>query len=228
MKQVVWHFDFVSPFAYLQSCHLDDFLEVAVVRCKPVLFAGLLKHWGHKGPAEIPPKRKVTFDTIAWLAQRYGLPIRYPAHHPFNPLPLLRLAVADGLATHAENADKPDSPSVGTVQRIFRFVWQEGHLPTDAEAFASLCHEFGFEPEDLDGEAVKARLRANTEQAIADGVFGVPTSLCSDDAVPGERELFWGFDARPMVLAWAEDDPFFGSAELAAARALPDGIQRRA
>ena len=53
MKTLNWYFDFISPYAYLQSTRLDDFAQHAVVRCHPVLFAGLLAHHGHKGPAEI-------------------------------------------------------------------------------------------------------------------------------------------------------------------------------
>ena len=58
---------------------------------RPVLFGALLKHWGHKGPAEIEPKRAWTYRHVLWLAHRHGIAMQMPAQHPFNPLALLRL-----------------------------------------------------------------------------------------------------------------------------------------
>src|SRR5690348_9010873 len=93
-----WYFDLISPFSYL---HLKQFgrlpaeLEIQYI---PVLFAGLLKHWEHKGPAEIPAKRIYTYHHVSWLAARLGIPFRFPPSHPFNPLPALRLVIAAGPA----------------------------------------------------------------------------------------------------------------------------------
>ena len=88
-----WYFDFISPYAYLQSTQLDELSKLEKVECTPVLFAGLLKHWDNKGPAEIAPKRKWTFRDIAWLAHKNSIPLHLPPQHAFNPLPLLRLAI---------------------------------------------------------------------------------------------------------------------------------------
>lgn len=85
-----WYFDFVSPYSYLGLHRLKDVKPK--INYKPVLFAGLLKHWGQKGPAEIPAKRKWTYRSCDWQARKLGLPFRFPAAHPFNPLPHLRLA----------------------------------------------------------------------------------------------------------------------------------------
>jgi 2-hydroxychromene-2-carboxylate isomerase len=206
MRTLTWYFDFISPFAYLQSPRLDDFAMEAVVQCRPVLFAGILNHYGHKGPAEIPPKRVWTFEHVAWLAKRHGVALTMPPMHPFNPLPLLRLAVL------------LDAP-VDVVQRLFRFVWQEGKLPSDTEAWHALLAELQVDPSEIDQPDVKDALRENTEEAIAAGVFGVPTTIL-------DGQLFWGFDSTEMIQARLEGDPFFESELLKAARALPEGIRR--
>lgn len=200
-----WYFDFVSPFSYLQSTRLEAFAERAQVRCRPVLFAGLLKHWETKGPAEIAPKRQATFEHVAWLAHANAIPLVLPAMHPFVPLPLLRLSIASG-------------DSVDVVRRLFAFVWRDGHLPIDEAAFASLLAELCVAPTELEAPAVKQALRENTDAAIAAGVFGVPTAVI-------ECERYWGFDATPMVLARLSGDPFFESEALRAARRLPEGVQ---
>ena len=96
MTKAKWYFDFVSPFAYLhlpQFSGLPDELEVIPV---PVLFSGLLKHWGQLGPAEIPPKRRFVYRYFKWNADRLDIPFKMPPRHPFNPLPSLRLCLAAG------------------------------------------------------------------------------------------------------------------------------------
>src|SRR5689334_10438458 len=81
-----WYFDFISPFAYLQSEQLERLHPYVQIRYRPVLFAGLLKHWGQKGPAEIVPKRQFTFEFALWQAAKLGIPFKMPPAHPFNPL----------------------------------------------------------------------------------------------------------------------------------------------
>src|SRR5687768_8342398 len=89
-----WYFDFVSPYSYICFNRLDELpIEPSY---KPVLFAGLLNHWGQKGPAEIPAKRRWTYRWCTWWAHELGVPLRFPAAHPFNPLQHLRLAIACG------------------------------------------------------------------------------------------------------------------------------------
>ena len=75
MKRIVFHFDVVSPFAYLAFERLPQVLQGCSyeVEYRPVLFAGLLQHWGQKGPAEIEPKRAWTFRHVHWLAQQHGI-----------------------------------------------------------------------------------------------------------------------------------------------------------
>ncbi|MEA3161389.1 MAG: hypothetical protein QOD95_2937 [Gammaproteobacteria bacterium] len=53
MKSADWYFDFISPFSYLQLEAFDRQPPGVEVTFRPVLFAALLGHWGHKGPAEI-------------------------------------------------------------------------------------------------------------------------------------------------------------------------------
>lgn len=212
MKPVLdWYFDFISPFSYLQSERLDRFSAHAELRPRPILFAGLLTHWGNVGPAELVPKRAWTFEHCAWLAHRHQIALTAPAHHPFNPLPLLRACLVgadDGVA-------RPE-----VVTRLFRFVWAQGHLPTDASAWSALVSELGINVTAPDAPEVKQALRANGERAIAAHVFGVPTSVI-------DGHTFWGFDATDMVEAFLRGDPFFEGAAYRSAAALPEGLQRQ-
>ena len=111
MKHITFHFDPISPYAYLAFEQLPRTLMGIShsVTYKPVLFGAVLQHFGQLGPAEIAPKRTWTYRQINWLAKQQGTPLQMPASHPFNPLSLLRLAVACG-----NNGARFDSIRVGT------------------------------------------------------------------------------------------------------------------
>jgi 2-hydroxychromene-2-carboxylate isomerase len=211
MTQADWYFDFISPFSYFQVERLASF--PADVHCKPVLLAALLDHWGQKGPAEIGTKRRFTYRHVVWLAHKQGIPTKFPPAHPFNPLPLLRLAVALGSRFDA-------------VREIFRFVWRDGLLPDSNDNLAVLAKALGLSGVDELNELAtqpdaKEGLRKNGEAAIAQGVFGVPTL-----AIGGE--LFWGFDATDMALDSLRKQPLFDDAEMQRAAELPYGAMRKA
>lgn len=211
MKQLTFWLDFISPYAYLAFEQLPQALKGLSygVEYRPVLFAGLLKHHGQLGPAEIPGKRDWTYRQVLWHAHQAGIPMRMPATHPFNPLALLRLALACG--------------QDGTVNRfvcesIFRHVWRGGEDAADAQRLQALSESLapGRDPASHD---VKAALKANTEAAIAAGLFGVPT-------VEVDGRLFWGYDALPMLRGWLDGDAWFAEGHWESVGQLP-GQQRQ-
>lgn len=187
MTPITFHFDVISPFAYLAFEHLPEALEGVshVVEYRPVLFAGLLKAHGHKGPAEIEPKREWTFRQVDWLAKKLGQSsMRTPATHPFNPLALLRLSLACGPAGRM--------PNRRVVEALMRHVWQGGGAdPNEPSRLAELTTSLA-PLRDPGSDEVKAELRALTDAAIARGLFGVPT-------FEAMGRLYWGLDALPML-----------------------------
>ena len=212
MKRVVFWFDVISPFAYLAFEHLPQALEGCSyeVQYRPVLFAGLLGHWGQKGPAEIAPKRAWTFRHIAWLSHTLNVPAETPATHPFNPLPLLRLA----LACSAPGG----TPNRRVVEALMRHVWRGGAEATDPSRLRALADALAPQ-RDPGGDEVKNELRACTNDAVARGVFGVPTFELAG-------RLFWGVDALPMLRAALQGDPWFDGPQWDAAAVAPPGVTR--
>ncbi len=208
MKRLVFHFDVVSPYAYLAFERLPQVLAGCSyeVEYRPVLFAGLLQHWGQKGPAEIEPKRAWTFRHVHWLAHQHGIAMDTPAVHPFNPLPLLRLALACG-------------PNRRVVEAVFRHAWIGGHDPNDAQRLAELSARMA-PLRDPAGAEVKTELRRLTDEAVAAGVFGVPT-LALDD------RHFWGLDALPMVRDALQGGAWFEGAGWAREGLPRPGVKRR-
>jgi 2-hydroxychromene-2-carboxylate isomerase len=211
LKRLTFYLDFISPYAYLAFERLPQALRGIshAVTYQPVLFASMLKAHGTIGPAELAPKRDWTYRHVLWLAQHQGTPMQMPAAHPFNPLPLLRLALACS----------PDgAPNRWVCESIFRHVWAQGGDPVDAQRLAELTER--LKPVlDPAGEAVKALLKDRSQQAIAQGVFGVPT-------IETEGKLFWGLDALPMLRDGLSGGAWFEGADWDAAPRVPVGIRR--
>lgn len=207
MRRVTWYFDFVSPFAYLCLHRLGELPAEVALEYRPVLFAGLLNHWGQKGPAEIASKRRYTYRWCHWWAKSLGIALCFPAGHPFNPLHHLRLAIACGCTPEA-------------VTRIFAAIWTSGADATDAGKFAELCRELNVAPDALTASLVKETLRQNTEAAARRGVFGVPT-------FEADGELFWGADAIGFVTAFLADPSVLRSDEIRRLDGLPLAAARK-
>jgi 2-hydroxychromene-2-carboxylate isomerase len=204
-----WYFDLISPFSYL---HLKQFHRLPTgldIEYVPLLFAGLLKHWENRGPAEIPPKRLYTYKHVTWLGQHLGVPFKVPPAHPFNPLSALRLLIAAGV-------------NLEHVETAFGMIWGEGRDLMDPANLAELGRRLGVKDvrAALADEAVKAQLKANTDAAIAQGVFGVPTFVIGD-------ALFWGQDSLEMMLDYLKDPALFDTAEMRRAHTLPVAVMRK-
>ena len=196
-RPVDWHFDVLSPFARIHLSMLDALPAGTVVRPVPTLLGALLKHWGQLGPAEIAPKRTHTYRLASHVAARNGVALRFPPRHPFNPLPAMRmLAGMNGAA----------GPTLPEVETAMRHIWDEGRAPDDEAGILALAASLDVDPALATAEPGKAALRANTDGAIARGVFGVPTF-----ALPrgNGHELFWGVDAFPMLLDALADPGMF-------------------
>jgi 2-hydroxychromene-2-carboxylate isomerase len=211
MKHITFYLDFISPYAYLAFEQMPEVLKghSYTVTYKPILFAALLKHHGQLGPAEMPGKRDWTYRQVLWQARQLGLDLQLPAAHPFNPLALLRLAVA---------CDAQGLPNRYVCETLLRHVWRGGADAADTQRLQAVT-ELLAPARGVNSDEVKAQLKAHTAEAIAQGVFGVPTL-----AVDGK--LFWGFDALPMLRDYLNADPWFASSDWDAAAKLPVGIAR--
>lgn len=182
-QQVDFYFDYISHNAYLAWHRLPRIAADAgyTVRCVPVLFAGFLKTHGQLGPAEVAPK-------LAWMnrnnlrkAALLGIPFKAPKQHPFHPLFTLRL-------TCQPMAEDDRARVTGA---LLHAVWVEAIDPNDRVAVAAVLDDAGLDGAALvagaGSDAAKAQLLANGEEALARGVFGVPTMVVGD-------EVFWGYD----------------------------------
>jgi 2-hydroxychromene-2-carboxylate isomerase len=135
--------------------------------------------------------------------------MQMPAAQPFNPLALLRLALACGEGGKINRH---------VAETVFRHVWRGGADAADAARVEAL--KGALQPKrDPSGDEVKNELKSNTDDAIARGLFGVP-------AMEVDGKLFWGFDALPMLRAYLEGDKWFDGPDWEAVERLPSAVAR--
>lgn len=187
-RTLEFYYDYGSPYSYLADTQVEAIAKragAALVR-KPMLLGGVFKATGNASPMTVEQKSKWSaFDMPLW-ARHYGVPFQRNPFFPVNTLALMRGAAAaqiDGLFERYHPA-------------IYKAMWVEGRNLNDiAEVAAVLtaagldARKFGSRIQDQD---VKDRLKATTDEAVARGVFGAPTSFVGD-------MMFFGNDRLPFV-----------------------------
>jgi 2-hydroxychromene-2-carboxylate isomerase len=197
-------FDFISPYAYLACTRVRALGERIhhEVEPRPVLFAGILNALGTKGPAEVPARRAYVVKNVLRAAHRAGVHIALPPAHPFNPLPALRVAALD--------VDRALRWQI--IDALFAATWGGGGGIDGSERVATVLRRAGLDDARLlalaSAPEAKERLRRNTDEALARGVFGVPTMLV-------DGEMFFGFDSFSEIESFVRgEDPVAKHLEL--------------
>jgi 2-hydroxychromene-2-carboxylate isomerase len=183
-----FHFDFISPYAYLawpEARRIAEERGLTLVP-RPTLLGAVLAHWGQLGPAEIPPKRVFTFKDILRRAADQKMPLTAPATHPFKSVTALRASM--NMVAGERQLD--------VITAFFDAAWGRGEEIGDPESAAVALTKAGLDGATLIQRTlrpeVKAALRAAMDEAIAAGVFGVPTFIV-------RGELFFGQDRASDV-----------------------------
>ena len=187
-RTLEFYYDSGSPYSYLADTQVAAIAKRAgatLVR-KPMLLGGVFKATGNSSPAALAQKsRWSAFDMPMW-ARHYGVPFQRNPFFPVNTLALMRGAAAaqiDGLFERYHPA-------------IYKAMWVDGRNLNDIAEVAEVltaagldARQFGTRIQDQDA---KDRLKATTDEAVARGVFGAPTSFVGD-------MMFFGNDRLPFV-----------------------------
>jgi len=190
VKRVEFFFDFGSPTSYLAYTQLPRI----VAECsgelvwRPMLLGGVFKATGNSSPATLPAKGRWMFEDIARHARRYRVRFAFNPAFPINTLTLMRGAI--GLQMQRPAAFER------YVQVIYRALWETPCDLGDPAVLAATLGAAGFDPAEFTAlvadPAVKAKLIANTEEAVARGAFGAPTYFVG-------TEMFFGQDRLEFV-----------------------------
>jgi 2-hydroxychromene-2-carboxylate isomerase len=196
-RVIRFYFDYISSNAYLAWRQLPALAERngCTIEPVPVLFAGLLEAHGQLGPAEIPAKSMWMGKNNLRKAILLGLPLNPPVFHPFNPLLALRVSSLPLVADQR----------TALISALFDAVWVRRLHVSEPDVVAGIGDELGLSGPTLVEQALqpdcKSALRRQTDDAIARGVFGVPS-------MEVQGEVFWGYDDFPYLeMLLAGKDP---------------------
>jgi 2-hydroxychromene-2-carboxylate isomerase len=188
MTRVQFHFDFGSPNAYLAHKVIPG-IEArtgAKFEYVPILLGGVFKLTNNKPPmlAFGEVKGKLAYEqreTERFIKRHAITAFKFNPHFPVNTLQLMRLAVA----AEQEGVLAP------YVDAAFHHMWEAPKKMDDPAVIRAALVESGLDADRLiaasQTDPVKQRLLANTEAAVAHGVFGSPSFLVGE-------ELFFGKD----------------------------------
>ncbi len=186
MKDFNFYFDFLSPFSFFAFKRLSQ-LENITIHYRPVALGPLLNHWSIKGPGEVTPKREFLLKQCLRYAAKNKMSFTTPKTHPFNSLYALRLALK---STAGEL-----QPQV--IKTLWEAGWEKRIDMGEPDELQTVLKEAGLPAEELYEKSfskeAKVELKANIQEAISFGVFGVPSFVAGD-------ELFWGNDAIESLM----------------------------
>lgn len=195
MKELNFYFDFLSPFSYYGWIKLQKYQNQFSINYRPVALGPLLNHWGIKGPGEVEPKREFLLKQLLRYGVKYNIPFTTPKTHPFNSLYALRLALK-GVAGDLQ-------PKV--VEALWKAGWQDRIDMGEPEEILAALRARNLPADELYEKSfskeAKVELKANIQEAISFGAFGVPSFVHSG-------ELFWGNDSIEDLIEFAQgNDP---------------------
>ncbi len=186
-KQVEFFFDFGSPAAYLAYTQLPKIAANAgaTIVWRPMLLGGVFKATGNATPLQVPAKGAWMMGDLARWAARYGVPFKMPTPFPINTLNLMRGAVGMQWRQPAGFA--------AYVDAIYAAMFGQGLAMGDPAVVQGVLEHAGFAAAEIEALAaepeIKQRLIANTDEAVARGVFGAPTLFVGSEMHFGQDRL---------------------------------------
>ncbi|MSP59120.1 MAG: 2-hydroxychromene-2-carboxylate isomerase [Myxococcales bacterium] len=190
MKELRFFFDVVCPYAYLASTQIERVAEEggAVLAWRPMLLGGVFRAIGSPGsPGTAAKGRMNLLDMHRW-ADRWKVPFHFPAEHPRRTVDAMRLISA---------AEPTALPAL--AKALFRAYWVDGRDVADRTVLAAIATDHGLAIAAIDRLDIKARLRAVTDEAVGEGIFGAPSFVVLRDGPDGRRHLFFGQDRLHFV-----------------------------
>jgi 2-hydroxychromene-2-carboxylate isomerase len=186
MKRVEFFFDLSSPYSYMAATQMKALGERtgATVAWRPMVLGAVFKTVGNDMPARVPNKARWMMQDLSRWAEHYGVPFQMSSHFPLNTIKAMRLILVD------------EAKAAAVASAGFAGMWAEDRDITSDAELRRIAELGGLDAAAaltaIETPAVKERLRANTDEAVARGAFGAPTFVVGD-------ELFWGNDRLHFV-----------------------------
>jgi 2-hydroxychromene-2-carboxylate isomerase len=196
---IEFYFDFASPYSYLALQAIDALATKyrRSVAYKPMLLGAAFKVSGVSVLTEIPLKGEYAKRDFSRSARFAGIPLRMPTTFPLNTVNTARAM----LWLQSTGSAK----ATAFMQRAFQAYFVEDRNINDPAVLGEIAADLGLDAAALQAAiqdpAVKDRLKAHVDEAIARGVFGAPFVFV-------DGEPFWGHDRLPQIERWLATGPF--------------------
>jgi 2-hydroxychromene-2-carboxylate isomerase len=183
-------FDFGSPNAFLSHEAIPAIEKRTGVKFDyvPILLGGIFKATNNKSPAEtlagVKNKREFhALETERFVKRFQVQPYVMNPFFPVNTLNLMRAAIAAQLEGVFETY----------VEAAFHHMWRQPKKMDDPEVAVKALNSSGLDGAKLLARAqeaeVKAKLIANTQDAVDRGAFGSPTFFVGKEMFFGKEQL---------------------------------------
>lgn len=179
--KVEFFYDYVSIYSYLANSQLPG-LEGAEIVYRPMLLGAVMQATGNRPPGTVEAKRKFLLADAERWARRYALPWKMNPVFPQNTVKALRLALVASKHGVFE----------AVHQALFAAIWEQQKDLSDEHVLAEIAKEHGLALEEIEAQAIKDELKANTGEAVDRGAFGAPTFFIGE-------EMFFGNDRFEFI-----------------------------
>lgn len=186
MKKLLFYYDVVCPYAYMASLEVEALAARtgATLVYKPVLLGGIYNAIGRPQEADAgQAPARIAMGALRMARQAYhaGVELKFPSGHPRRTVNAMRLLVA---------ADEQTRPAL--TRALYEAYWKQGRDVSDPAVLAEVATAHGMDPEIVARPEIKQALFDAVDEAVARGLFGVPTFVVDD-------ELWWGGDRMHLV-----------------------------
>ena len=187
-KTVIFCFDFGSPYSYMAYKHLNVIEDKgALIEMKPVLVGAIHKATGNQSPVMIKNKGDYMLKDLNRWSKKLNVPLKMNPYFPIITIPHMRGA----LLAQQQNILKE------YMDTMFKAIWVDSLNLNDQEVLTQVAVDSGFEAnsfsEGIMSEEIKENLKINTQFAIDNGSFGVPTFYY-------DNQIYWGIDSVKFLL----------------------------
>lgn len=198
-QSILFYFDFASPYSYLASERIDALAERygRKVQWRPILLGGVFKTLGSVSLVKQPGQAEYSVRDFARSARFLGIPYAHPQEFPVSTVAPARAYYW----LHGQDC----ALARRFAHAVFRAYFVEGRDIADAAVVLDLAGKVGADETvmaaGMNDAAIKERLRAETDAAVARGVFGAPWIVV-------DNEAFWGADRLPQIEHWLANQGF--------------------
>ena len=190
---IEFYFDFSSPYGYLAAHRIEavgaDYGREVLWR--PILLGAVFKATGQSPLVSQPLRGPYHLHDLQRTARRQNLPFRLPADFPMA-------TIAAARAFYWVDSQSP-AEAKRLALALFDAVFAQGTNISATDSVVAIAQAAGFDSDairaGISAAEIKARLKAETDQAIERGIFGSPFFIV-------DGEAFWGNDRIPDLCDW--------------------------